>query len=268
MMRRQFIRHTRERGYALVGLLAGLTIVVVTMAAAVPVFKHELQREREEEMFFRGQQISMAIARYAQTRGRYPTKVEELAEKTEDPGGTIRFLRPSALCDPLVPCEAGKSNWRAVRPGDPVIGTFFRAYLAAQAQHPERRMPPPPQELAQLAQLMANLELPGGQNLEQEGPPDSEFAADLKNELGPIYGVVSKNNKSLIRNYLEIPTYNQALFFSGLVVNAAGLYNPLVFASLQQGPPKRIQDPRCPNGGMYFEQDGKGHCAGVVNKVP
>jgi len=253
-----------QKGYALISLLAGLTILLVMMSVAVPSIKHEAQRELEEEMLFRGQQVAFALGRYRTIRGRLPTKLEELVEKVETPKGTMRFLRESALCDPLMPCEDGKSNWKPARPGDHVFTRFFEAYVQLRARYPERNMPPPPGELAQLAQLGAKAQIPGGQGDQQGGPPTSEFSKSNQ-ELGPIYGVTSTCPKPMIRNYMDLPTYDESLFFTGFVVNAGGTFNPVsVVAGAQAPQAQPTQDPRCPGGGIWFEQGGQGFCAGVI----
>lgn len=255
-----------EQGFALVALLAVLTILLVTMSLAAPAIKHDLQREQEEEMFWRGQQVAAALIKHARLKGRFPTELKDLVEKFETPQGTMRLLRPTALCDPLTRCEGGETNWREVRPGDPLISEFYQAYIAEMTRNPERRLPPPPQELAQMAQLaggtISGLNPAGVQG----GPSTSEFSK-IKTELGPIYGVVSKDERTLIRNYFEIGTYDHALFFAGVIVNIPGIFSPLVFAPAQGASSidGRKQDARCPNGGVYFEQDGKGYCGGVVN---
>ena len=255
----------REHGYALLAVLAALTIVLVVMTAAVPSYRFELQREQEEEMFWRGQQVAMALIKNTQLRGRYPTKIEDLVQPFETQQGTMRILRPSAMYDPLTPCEPGTSNWRAVRPGDLLIRTFYEAYLAEMTRNPERRLPPPTQELAQLARVAAGGVTGLNAGGAPQGPADSQFASGLKTELGPIYGVVSKSGKQLIRNYFDFQTYDQALFFAGISVSIPGIFNPLVFVPQQQQAAGRTVDPRCPNGGVYFEQDGRSFCGGVMN---
>jgi len=255
-----------DRGYALISLLAGLTILLIAMSVAVPAIKHEAQRELEEEMFFRGQQVGFALSRYRAVRGRLPGKIEELVEKVETPKGEMRFLRPTALCDPLMPCEEGKSNWKPARPGDSVFTRFLEAYMALRAKFPERNYPAPPAELVQLAQLGAQAkqaDLPGG---EAQGPQNTEFNAQLSSEFGPIYGVTSRSTKPLIRNYLDLPSYDQSLFYNGFVVNVGGVHNPvsLIAGSEAPGAVRPTPDSRCPNGGMWWEQDGKGYCAGVM----
>jgi hypothetical protein len=48
----------------------------------VPVWKTELQREKEEELIFRGKQYAEAVRLYVQKNpGRYPSSLKELLEK-------------------------------------------------------------------------------------------------------------------------------------------------------------------------------------------
>ena len=263
LTRRRIRRRAGEPGYALLAVLAGLTILLILMSAAVPAYQHELQRDKEEEMFWRGQQVAMALVKNAQLRGRYPTKLEDLVEPFESPQGTTRLLRPTALCDPLMPCEEG-SNWRAVRPGDPLIRKFYDAYLAEMTSNPEKRLPPPPQDLAQMARAaqaaITGLSNSGPQRL----PRDSEFASSLKTELGPIYGVVSKSKKELIRNYFSFQTYDEALFFAGISEHTRYLQSA-GFRSATTTECRSHCRRALPEWWSYFEQDGKGFCGGVMN---
>src|SRR5438132_2341947 len=112
----------QEQGYALLSLLAAMTIATVIMAASIPSLKHEAQREREEEMFWRGAQIAHAIAVFQQTHNnQLPTKLEDLAESFDTGGKRKRLLRPSALRDPMTQ----KGEWVPVRVGDPLIAELY-----------------------------------------------------------------------------------------------------------------------------------------------
>ena len=75
-----------NRGYAMAGLLVGMSIMAVMMTVVMPVWTHYVQREREEEMLWRGQQYARAIMlwqrKYANT---FPPSVDVLVEQ--------RFLR-------------------------------------------------------------------------------------------------------------------------------------------------------------------------------
>ena len=58
-----------ERGYALVGLMAVMMFALILTTAAAPTLQREMQREKEEEMLWRGQQVVVALSRYRGYRG-------------------------------------------------------------------------------------------------------------------------------------------------------------------------------------------------------
>jgi len=60
-------------------LLVAMAVMAVLMSAALPVWRHEAQREKEEELVFRGQQYIRALRLYqARTPGAMPTSVDML----------------------------------------------------------------------------------------------------------------------------------------------------------------------------------------------
>jgi type II secretory pathway pseudopilin PulG len=75
-----------NRGYAMAALLVGLSVMAVLMGAMLPVWSHMAQREKEEELIFRGQQYARAIGlfqrKFANTA---PPSIDLLVEQ--------RFLR-------------------------------------------------------------------------------------------------------------------------------------------------------------------------------
>jgi len=252
-----------EGGYALLGLMAILTLALVFMAAAQPALKHETQREREEEMFWRGQQVANGILRYAAARGgqfpaSYPTKLDDLAELVQLQGKRLRFVRPSALRDPLM----RDGEWRAVRVGDPVIREFFEAYTSA-APRKQPPLPPPPELLVRLATTQSGAKFTENQmNQEKENEDASGLSSELKSETGPIVGVVSRSKEDMIRDFLGIQSYSGGLFFAGVRTQIAGL--PLVMLPPSQAAPTGPKDNRCPGGGIWFEppQVPKAGCYG------
>ena len=58
-----------EAGFSLVALVASMTIMLVLMGAAMPSWKYVMQNEREQELFFRGDQIATAVERYQKKNG-------------------------------------------------------------------------------------------------------------------------------------------------------------------------------------------------------
>jgi type II secretory pathway pseudopilin PulG len=58
-----------EQGYAMAALLVGMSVMAVLMTVAMPVWKQMVQREKEEELVFRGQQYIRAIALFQRRTG-------------------------------------------------------------------------------------------------------------------------------------------------------------------------------------------------------
>jgi type II secretory pathway pseudopilin PulG len=241
-----------EGGYALVGLMAVMLFALILTTAAAPAIKHESQREREEEMLWRGQQIQNALLRYtALRRNQYPTNLGDLVEGVSDGVKKVRLLRPSALCDPMTKCEPGESNWTLVHPGDSLPNELLNALMSQQQQQqmqggPMIMIPP---ELKRFAQMGA-VQLPGqeGSGETQSGSnaappagssnsfgnssgntrlfnsgsgPGSSAGFDSSNQK-PIIGVVSSKSDQMFRSYYGIDAYDHALFFPGVPVVAGG----------------------------------------------
>jgi len=75
-----------NRGYAMAALLVGLSVMSVLMGVMMPVWSHAVQREKEEELIFRGQQYARAI-------GLFQRKFANTAPPTIDLLVEQRFLR-------------------------------------------------------------------------------------------------------------------------------------------------------------------------------
>jgi type II secretory pathway pseudopilin PulG len=75
-------RFTQQRGYAMAALLVTLAIMGVAISVAMPVWRTMVQREKEEELIFRGRQYVRAIrlfqGRYANA---YPPSIDTLVEQ-------------------------------------------------------------------------------------------------------------------------------------------------------------------------------------------
>ncbi len=70
----------RENGFNLVILIVTVTVLNISIAAALPVWSHFILREMEEELIFRGLQYAEAIRLFQMRTGRLPVKLEELIE--------------------------------------------------------------------------------------------------------------------------------------------------------------------------------------------
>jgi type II secretory pathway pseudopilin PulG len=97
-------RRRRTDGIVLVIVMVVATLLLIALTAALPSVYQEGQREREEELIFRGTQYARAVALFHRQFNRYPVNVKELL-------GTngIKFLRKEYL-DPMDP----KGKWRFI----------------------------------------------------------------------------------------------------------------------------------------------------------
>ena len=94
-----------DSGYALLFVMIAAAIILVSLTAVLPSIYQEGQREREQELIFRGTQYARAIAGFHQKFQRYPTSVKELTNLTNG----WRFLRKE-FADPMTP----NGKWRFI----------------------------------------------------------------------------------------------------------------------------------------------------------
>lgn len=82
-----------QGGFIMVALLVGMAVAAIGMAAALPAWRHQVQREKEAELIFRGEAIARAIYLYRQKNGQnLPPDLDTLVSQ--------RFLRKKYL-DPI-----------------------------------------------------------------------------------------------------------------------------------------------------------------------
>jgi type II secretory pathway pseudopilin PulG len=85
-------------------VMAVATLLLIALTVVLPSVYQEGQREREEELIFRGTQYGKAVALFHKQFGRYPTSTKELLQTNG-----MRFLRQEYR-DPLDP----KGKWRFI----------------------------------------------------------------------------------------------------------------------------------------------------------
>jgi type II secretory pathway pseudopilin PulG len=101
-------RRHGEAGYNLVILVVAITVMNILVAAAIPLWRTAIRREKEEELIFRGIQYAEAIRVFHARQGRLPTRLAELMETHP------RCIRQLWL-DPIT----GKNDWVPIRVGLP-----------------------------------------------------------------------------------------------------------------------------------------------------
>jgi hypothetical protein len=237
-----------------------MTVLLIVATGYVPDVKRRLQREREEELLFRGQEVVDAISRFWQLTQRYPTSLKQLTEGITIQGTRrVRFMRESALKDPIT-----NEDWKLVRFGDPVARKFVQAYLEAvkQPQNPMLRQFIESGQMNIPRTNVPTLPPRGGQNVPPRGnqpgrgtpatpgttnqnfaTPSGSFGND-QGETGaatvPILGVISTSEEKTVRAYFELEKYSDWPFIfipPAFMPQAAGdarlkaLLNPILYPS-------------------------------------
>lgn len=96
-----------SRGFTLVAVVVAMAVMAILMEVAVQTVTFQRQREKEEELIFRGQQYVEAVRLFRARQGRFPLTLKELAETKP------RVLRKVWL-DPIT----GKNDWVPVFLGE------------------------------------------------------------------------------------------------------------------------------------------------------
>lgn len=121
--------HSRQRGFTYLGLMFLVAVIGIGLAQAGAVWQTEVQREREAELLFIGEQYALAIGSYYEnTPGgvrQYPPALEDLLRDPRFPE-TRRHLR-RIYSDPVT----GGAEWGVVRIGGRITGVYSQS-----RQHP------------------------------------------------------------------------------------------------------------------------------------
>lgn len=86
-------------GYTLASVLIFTTLLMIGLTVVVQSWSNLLQREREEELIFRGMQYVEAIRVFQQRNGRLPNKLKELIEFGPGKPRCIRKLYKDPITD-------------------------------------------------------------------------------------------------------------------------------------------------------------------------
>ncbi len=116
---RRRITASSQSGFAYLMVLFLTTLVLLGAMAAAPYIRTEAQREKEQEMIWRGKQYVRGIKLYYRKMGRFPTSVDDL---TKPKLGSLRFMR-QAYKDPM---NKADGSWRFiyVGPAGQLIGSL------------------------------------------------------------------------------------------------------------------------------------------------
>jgi len=108
-----------QSGYAMLMVMFLATVLLLGAIAAAPYVRTERQREKEQEMIWRGKQYVRGIKLYYRKTGRFPTSVDDL---TKPKLGSLRFMR-QAYKDPMNKADGA---WRFiyVGPSGQLVGSL------------------------------------------------------------------------------------------------------------------------------------------------
>jgi len=108
----------RESGYAIVIVMFFLALLVLAAAKAAPTVLSQIQREREADLIWKGEQYARGVKLYYMKTHRFPPSLEDL---TGNKTG-IRFMR-QAYKDPM---NKADGSWRLiyVGPNGQLIGSL------------------------------------------------------------------------------------------------------------------------------------------------
>jgi hypothetical protein len=241
----------REQGWALLGLLLALTVMAMVMASAVvPNVQVAVQREKENDMIYKGEQMARGIARYYSqiVPGRggpalpgeiilqrppqygYLLDLKKLRDGVTVLNTEVKFVRPSAFIDPTT-----NEEWEPVRARDPRIRKFLDSYVSATGVVISQNMwllagPPGRLILANPTQPGQGTQPPGvaprppsreeeddddDDDDDGEAPPDPLahiFGSDAISNNIPIVGVAPKRKGLAIRSYYGLDNYEDWVF--------------------------------------------------------
>ena len=195
----------RESGYALLVVILLAALVLIALSAVVPQVLTQGQREKEEELIFRGEQYRRAIGVFYKKFGRYPNSVEELLRTNERSFLRREYRDPMSL----------DGKWRFIRvgPNGEFIGAHGRRSSKKPGEEDEGGDEGDGEEETE--------EPPAG------GPPEGD------NESLPLAGVASRSSARSIRIYQGEERYDfwEFIYDPAQDVGAGG-----------QGQPKRPAD--------------------------
>jgi type II secretory pathway pseudopilin PulG len=201
-----------ERGYALVSLLALMSLLAMFALAVAPRVQQQTQREWEKEALFRGDQVGEAIRAYYRWNTQYrgtqgtnalPTSMDQLLEGVQIPGRTkrLQILRSSASRDPL----SSDGEWRLIGP----TSEDFRGLVQSLTLYSGGVPPVPRQEFTGLASLIPRMsnaldvESAGTARASENTSPDAS---------GPFIGVASRSQRDSVITFFGIERHDEWIF--------------------------------------------------------
>jgi type II secretory pathway pseudopilin PulG len=191
-----------------------MTVLALFAMAVAPSVQQQMQREREQEAIFRGEQVANAIREYYIYRSRLvgggnpqalPNSMDQLLDGVPVPGGSKnrQILRPSAARDPLTI----EGEWRYILPRSGALLDFQQSLMFYANNQVLRTNDP---QIAPLQQLAVPPIVPTGTLGGLSGTHDQSSVDE--DATGPFVGVASRSKRDSVLTYYGIERHEQWIF--------------------------------------------------------
>ena len=233
-------RKFADRGYAFLILMMALTILLISLTTALPDIYTANQREREEELIFRGNEYARAIMLYRRQFNRFPSTVDDLVKKTNG----YRFLR-HAYKDPMT--KSGKWRFIHASAGGAVLDS--KTLPSAQPTNPLKNSNSGKEDRTK------DQSAEDSQTADQPATPEKNEAAQSpggETQGAFIVGVASASKKKSIRIWNNHARYDEWEFLGvpNAPAGAAGAQPGTPSNDQPQGTGTPTMQPRSTNPGM------------------
>ena len=196
----------KEAGYTLAVVMVFTSVLLVTLSGAVINWQKAMQREREEELIYRGKQFMRAVELWQRKfPGTYPTTIDALLSTTN-----TRFLRKKWK-DPITNSDEwrllkmnpdGSISGLTVIPGSSPLGpsSFGGSSTSGSSSSSGRTT----------GGTLGGTSSTTGTGRAQQGSAASRAGQSAFNPvLGGIVGVASKSEKESLKSYNGRSKYNE-----------------------------------------------------------
>jgi len=187
-----------SRGYTLVALLIGLTVMAILVAAILPLASAESQRDKEAELIFRGFQYAEGIRTFHRRYGRYPNTLKEMFE-----------MRPRTLRKLWKDPMTNSDKWGLITAAGAPVTTTLTAPPGGGLAPARTPTPAPTPTVSPFSSSSGGFGSTGSQ------PP------------GPIMGVYSTSKKKGYRLFSGRENYNEWQFTEQTLLSQASSVPPL-----------------------------------------
>ncbi|HEY1435113.1 MAG TPA: type II secretion system protein [Thermoanaerobaculia bacterium] len=175
-------------GFTLVGVVVLIAVITILLLAVGPTVSTIIERDREQELIFRGKQYARAILAFQKRYGRLPNQLDELFKMKPK---SIRQLWKDPMC--------GCDGWDPIFAGTPDATPMGQAPPpGALSTTPGQRTPTPGFGFSgSSGDLTPTPGLFQGGGVARTPTPSSIFGSSGK-KVGPILGVRTKVSRQAI----------------------------------------------------------------------